>query len=365
MIRRLLSLMLLSASLTLAAEKPADITQAGIQTAFRVLQREYIRSGDLTFDELNRAALHGLLERLQFGAELVSRKADSLPADQGGVQVETLRPGTVLLRPLSLTKTELAPIEQHLVSFIKAGAQHLIFDLRAPMAPGNFDVAAAVLGFFVPQNEILFKTRQMTDSSSEVLRSDREPLWKGPLIILIDEETGNIGETIAAVLRQRHLALLIGAPTRGAAVRYETIPVDATWSLRFARAEVLLPDDSSIFQKGLKPDFPIALDVKLKRLFFDPEGKIKPKSTITDQPRPRFNEAALVAGTNPELDIYLRRSAGKSIPEDQPKSHDIVLQRAADLVLTHDHFSTAKFDWKRKTTAPAEPPVPKAQPVSE
>jgi hypothetical protein len=365
MTRRLLSLMLLSASLTLAADKPADITQAGIQTAFRVLQREYIRSGDLTFDELNRAALQGLLERLQFGAELISRKADALPADPGGVQVETLRPGTVLLRPRSFTKAEVAPIEQHLTAFIKAGVQHLILDLRAPMAPGDFDVAAAVLELFVPQSEILFKTRQMTDSTSEVLRSGREPLWKGPLLILIDEETGNIGETIAAVLRQRHQALLIGAPTRGAAVRYETIPVDATWSLRFARAEVLLPDDSSIFQTGIQPDFPIAIDVKLKRLFFDPEGKITPKSTITDHPRPRFNEAALVAGTNPELDLYLRRSAGKSIPEDMPKSHDLALQRAADLLLTRDHLNAAKIDWKRKPAKPTEPPVPKAQPVSE
>jgi hypothetical protein len=40
-----------------SATEPKDISQAGIQTAFRILQKEYIRSSDLTFEVLNRAAL--------------------------------------------------------------------------------------------------------------------------------------------------------------------------------------------------------------------------------------------------------------------------------------------------------------------
>jgi hypothetical protein len=220
-----------------------------------------------------------------------------------------------------------------------------------------------MLGLFVPENEVLFKTRQMTDSNTEVLRSEREPLWKASVLVLIDGDTCNVGEAIAAVLRQRKQALLIGSATRGAAVRYETIPVDAHWSLRFARAEVLLPDDSSIFQKGLAPDFPIKLAEKAKRAFFDPENKTRPASTISDTPRVRFNEAALVAGTNPELDSYIRRSAGEPLPEDQPKPRDTVLQRAVDFLITSDHLQAAKINWSQKL--PPEPPAPKAIPVNE
>lgn len=355
---------LLLASHAFAAEdKAPDITQNGIQTAFRVLQKEYIRSGDLTFDELNRAALHGLLERLQFGAELVSRTEDAQLADPGGVQADTLRPGIAFLRPKAFRKAEIAVMEQHLAQFTKEGAKHLILDLRAPASPGDFDVAAAMLGLFVPENEVLFKTRQMTEANTEVLRSEREPIWKASLLVLIDDETCNVGEAIAAVLRQRKQALLIGSPTRGAAVRYETIPVDAHWSLRFARAEVLLPDDSSIFQKGLAPDFAIDLPPKVKRSFFDPENKTRPATTITDAPRARFNEAALVAGTNPELDAYIRRSAGEALPEDSPLPRDTVLQRAVDFLLTSDHLQSAKIDWNKKL--PPEPPALKAQPVND
>jgi hypothetical protein len=202
----------------------------------------------------------------------------------------------------------------------------------------------------------------MTDSNTEILRSDREPLWKASLLVLIDGDTCNVGEAIASVLRQRKQALLIGAPTRGAAVRYETIPVDTNWSLRFARAEVLMPDDRSIFQKGLVPDFSIQLGAKTKRAFFDPENKTRSAATISDMPRARFNEAALVAGTNPELDSYIRRSAGEPLPEDQPKPRDTVLQRAVDFLITSDHLQAAKINWSQKHLPP---PAPQAVPVNK
>ena len=351
---------LFATSAALAAGAEPKISQNGIQTAFRVLQREYIRSGDLTFDELNRAALQGLLERLQFGAELLPREEGSRSADPGGLQSAILSPGIALLRPRSFNKAEVVAIEKHLTKFVNDKVKFLILDLRAPAISGKFEDAAGILRLFVPANEVLFKTRQMTDSATEVLRSDREPLWKSSLLVLIDAQTCNVGETVAAVLRQRKQAILMGASTRGAAVRYETIPVDANWMLRFARSEVLLADGSSIFQKGLTPDFPVELDPELKLKLFDPEGKVRPEATINDVPRPRFNEAALVAGTNPELDAYIRRSAGETLPEDKPKPRDTVLQRAVDFLLTTDHLQNAKIDWSRKL--PAEPPVPRALP---
>ena len=358
-LRSLTCCLLASAGAFAADEKP-QISQNGIQTAFRVLQREYIRSGDLTFDELNRAALQGLLVRLQFGAELVPRTEDSRVADSGGVQAAMLRPDIALLRPRAFNKKEVAAIEQHLAKLPKDGVKHLILDLRAPAPAGNFEDAAAILSLFVPANEVLFKTRQMTDSATEVLRSQREPLWKSSLLVLVDGQTCNVGETIAAVLRQRKQGILIGSPTRGAAVKYETVPVDANWMLRFARSEVLLADGDSIFQKGLHPDFPIVLDPELKLKLFSPDGNLRPEVTIKDVPRLRFNEAALVAGTNPELDAYIRRSAGEMLPEDEPKTQDAVLQRAVDFLLTTDHLQGAKIDWNRKI--PAEPPVPRALP---
>lgn len=348
-----------------SSTEPKDITQAGIQTAFRILQKEYIRSSDLTFDVLNRAALSGLLQRLDFGAELVSRTTTAKSGALTGVQAELLTPQTGYLRPREFTARETEELEKHLAGFVEKKVEHLILDLRSPAPPGNFNDAADMLGLFIPKGEVLFKMKQMGQTASEVETNTREPVWSRQLLVLVDDETNNLGETMAAVLRQRKQALLIGAPTRGGAVRYETVPVDAEWSLRFARAEVLLADDSSVFKKGLQPDFPVSMPVSLKRQVYHATDAQDVKTSITDRPRPRFNEAALVANTNPELDSYLKRSAGQALPEDAPRPSDTVLQRAVDLITTRTLFQSAKIDWNPKTPARQEPPARRAIPVTK
>jgi hypothetical protein len=355
----------ISTACAASATEPKNISQAGIQTAFRLLQKEYIRSNDLTFDVLNRAALAGLLERLDFGAELVPRTSEAKSGALTGVQGELITPQIAYLRPRDFTARETAEMEKHLRAFVEAKAAHLILDLRSPAPPGDFDDAADMLSLFVPKNEVLFKMKQLSQTNAETETNAREPVWAQSLLVLVDDETNNLGETIAAVLRQRKQALLIGAATRGGAVRYETVPVDAEWSLRFARAEVLLADDSSVFKKGLQPDFAVTLLTSTKRQVFDSTEDKGVKSTITDQPRARFNEAALVAEKNPELDSYIRRSAGKSLPEDEPKPSDLVLQRAVDLITTRTLFQSAKIDWNRKTPASDEPAARRAIPVTK
>lgn len=345
--------------------EPKDVSQAGIQTAFRILQKDYIRSSDLTFDVLNRAALSGLLQRLDFGAELLPRTNEARSGALTGVQSELLTPQIGYLRPREFTHRETTEMEKHLSDFAAAKVGHLILDLRTPAPPGDFNDAADMLSLFVPKGEVLFKMKQMGQTTSEIETNAREPVWTQQLLVLVDDETNNLGETLAAVLRQRKQALLIGAPTRGGAVRYETVPVDADWSLRFARAEVLLTDDSSVFKKGLQPDFVVSMRTSLKRQVYHSTDDKDVKGSITDKPRLRFNEAALVAKTNPELDAYIKRSAGQALPEDSPRASDIVLQRAVDLITTRTLFQSAKIDWNRKTSVSSEPPARRAIPVTK
>ncbi|WP_395746900.1 S41 family peptidase [Prosthecobacter sp.] len=367
--RRLALLLTFSTSAFAAGgTEPKDITQGGIQTAFRLLQKEYIRSSDLTFDVLNRAALSGLLQRLDFGAELVPRSSEAKSGALTGVQAELITPQTGYLRPREFTARETKELEQHLREFAEKKVEHLILDLRSPAPPGDFNDAADMLSLFVPKGEVLFKMKQIKQTgqtTSEAEINHREPVWTRQMLVLMDDETNNLGETLAAVLRQRKQALLIGTATRGGAVRYETVPVDAEWSLRFARAEVLLTDDSSVFKKGLQPDFVVSMPTSLKRQVFHATDSQDVKSSITDKPRPRFNEAALVANTNPELDSYLKRSAGQALPEDAPRPSDTVLQRAVDLITTRALFQSAKIDWNRKAATSQEPPARRAIPVTK
>jgi hypothetical protein len=47
-----------------------------------------------------------------------------------------------------------------------------------------------------------------------------------------------------------------------------------------------------------------------------------------------MNEAALVAGTDPEIDYYLLLSQNKPTPWDRPPLQDRALQQAVDLLDT-------------------------------
>ncbi len=329
-----------------AATTPVnEMSQAAIQSAFQVLRRDYIRREDLTFTEINRAALEGLLARLNFGAEFV-RQSKDVAAPAARLISDTLTPSIGYLRPTTCQLAEVVMMESKLKEFAQAGLSHLILDLRSPAIPGEFEVSAAMLELFVPEGRVLFKLRQMGNEQAQLFLSKRVPLWTSSLIVLTDADTNNVAEVVAAVLRDQRRALLIGSPTRGATVRYETVPVDEGWLLRFASAEMLLPDDDSVFRKGLTPDLRVLLESKKKLAIFSQIAVGPVKQSAIEKQRPRFNESALVHGNNPELDDYVRRSNGQSITGDDQTPRDLVLQRAMDMLSSQDHLEATTLRWK-------------------
>ncbi|MBX7209205.1 MAG: S41 family peptidase [Verrucomicrobiaceae bacterium] len=331
--------------------RPVDeISQAAVQSAFQILRSEYIRRDDLSFDELNRAALQGLLARLDFGAELIRRNGAE-PPPTAGLHSELLTPDIAYVRPQAFAEGEVTQLEMALKQFAAQKAASLILDLRSPAAPGSFDVAAGMLDCFLPKGELIFKMKQMSHDEAELTFSQTDAAWSGPVVALVDGETGNIGETIAAVLHQRQRALLVGAPTRGGTVRYEVVPVDDRWALRFAHAEMQLADGGAIFKKGLLPHFRVEMSADTKHAIFrdNPGGSIK--HHVFDQPRLRYNEAALVAGKHPELDAFIRRSAGEAIDGDTMPERDLVVQRAVDMIQSSLFVQSGKLRWP--VSAPA------------
>jgi hypothetical protein len=330
-----------------AAESAVDqLGQAALQNAFQILRGEYIRGDEMTADELNRAAMQGLLQRLELGAELIARGEE--PAVAGGLVAAELSPGLLYLRPQALTGREAEAIRERLAGAKEA--RHLILDLRVPMPPGEFEVAAAVLDAFVPAGEALFKLQQPGRDEPRIFLATEEVSWTGPVVILVDADTCNLGETIAAVLRSRGRALLVGAATRGATVRYETLPLDERWQLRFARAEMLLPDGTSLFRKGLQPDFTVSYPAEEKRRLL--ASARAPAETVFESSRPRYNEAALLARRHPELESYIRRSAGETVEDDRAPDSDRVLQRAVDMLTATDHLAGSRLRWPSAGRAP-------------
>lgn len=324
-----------------AESSPIDaLDQAALQETFRLLRTNYIEREALTLEELNRAALDGLLARLDFGAELVpitasdpqSTAAIEQSTDVPAVIAEPLDSGVAYLRPANFSLDSLPLLDAAMGALGQSADTTLILDLRTPGPPAEFAVAAQILDRFVPDGQPLFTVRKTDDPTPRQFRSSGIPKWPGKVIALIDDQCTNAAETIAAVLRASLQVPLIGSATRGRTMQYETAPISATHALRFASAEMRLPDDTSLFRKGLSPDLEIAAAPDVKSAVFARQPKEGVKLFITNPERPRHNEAALVAKTAPELDFQIAKSAGVSTPYDTPPPQDRALQAAVDVL---------------------------------
>jgi hypothetical protein len=345
--------LLTTAGLSAAEPDPLvnGLSQSALQTAFQVLRRDYIRHDDLTFEELNRAALAGLLERVKFSAELVPSH-EQKEASKPGVHAEFLAPGIAYLRPETLETGEAAIFEKELGKAVEQKARHLILDLRAATQPGSFDEAALMLQCFVPSGEVMFKMKQIGQSDAELFVSKRDVLWPAGVLVLVDHETGNAAEALAACLKKRGLALLAGEKTRGAPVRYSEVQLDDKTSLRYASAELLLPDGATYFKTGLEPDHPVTALMAEKHKIIDATRDASLKPFVIDRVRPRFNEKALVSDTNPELDAYVKRSLGEALPNDLGQTRDVVVQHALDLLTEIDVTEQAHIPWNDHEAKP-------------
>lgn len=314
-----------------------ELDQPSLQEAFRLLTNDYIDRDTLDPLEVNRSALQGMLDRLDFGAMLLTEKGREARNSPHGFFSAKLRDDTGYIRFGRYTKKDVEDLDAALESFTEGdGIKYLVLDLRSPQAQAAFSIAGEILSRFRPPNELLFKIRRPgNDRPTLFVSQPVETAWSGETILLVDRETGNVGEIIAAAMKRENGCLVIGEKTPGLTVEYRDVPLGDDRILRYAIAEVVLEDESSLFQHGVEPDIvtPVPSDTK-RDIFRATEKGTEVTKFLFPQQRPRMNEAALVAGTDPEIDYYLLRSNNKPTPWDTPPAQDRALQQAVDLINT-------------------------------
>lgn len=355
----------------LAAKEPGAIpedpletlNQGQLQEAFRVLSRHYIEHESLTYERINKAALEGLMRRLSFGAELIPKgtvpEGDEIPLSY---HTEIIPEGVVYIRPVTFDEEEVSRTAAELRKHAKSEEiDTLILDLRSPVPQFEFARAAAFADLFTGRNELLFKIKKPTDQKARLFLSKEDTLWKKRLIVLIDRETSSVAETVAAVLDYHGSCFFIGQKTTGRAVQYEQVSLNEDTLLRFASAEVLLPDDRRLFRNGVEPDLESVTPPKKKRRIFEASEENGLARYVFDKERPRMNEAALVAGTDPELEYYLAKHAGETTAFDKTPLQDRALQTALESLVAIDFI---KVPAKEKAAEP-KPDDSKAEPAPE
>jgi len=316
------------------------LPQNSLQEAFRLLRSDYIQAEQLSYLELNRSALQGLLGRLEFGATLLSGAGRAAANSPFAFHAQELSRHASYVRPGKFVSEDIDALDESLAKFnANDDIDTLIVDLRSPQHQADFNIAARFLSRFLGSGDLLFKiTRPGESRPTLFLAESAAQRWDRDVLILIDRETGNVGEIIAAVLRRETGALVIGEASLGLTVEYRDVPLGEDRFLRYAVAEVLLADGTSLFKKGVIPDLPGATPAKKKHAVFAATGEQDLRTFLVDKERPRVNEASLVAGTNPELGYFLAKSNGEETPYDKPPLQDRALQQALDILATKRFF---------------------------
>lgn len=339
---------LLLTSLATAADESADapgkpapettrqavdaLSDAELDEVIQFLKDNFINPAALDDAALKRAMVQGVLDRIAPGASLVHAPTTD-DAGAGTFRAEILDNRIGYIRLGSIIPGNISELDAALLRFTSSKLNSVVLDLRATPPGSEFEQTAEVCKRFCPKGRVLFSVKKPNIKQEQILTSKEDPKYRGILVVLVDGDTAGNAEVVAAVLRTHVNALIIGQQTKGEAVEFADFPLATGKRLRVAVAEVALPENVTVFPGGVKPDLPVDVTQEATDKLLQLELEKGVSEFVFETERPRMNEAALVAGTNPELDAAQAAQKTKG-EKPKPALRDAVLQRAVDFITT-------------------------------
>jgi len=196
---------------------------------------------------------------------------------------------------LRLTKFDeqaMPAFREKIDQLIFEGMQALVIDLRSNPG-GLLDVAVDIAGTFLKRGEVVvsIKGRANEGHDQKLKSSDRQPLLKLPLAILLDEGSASAAEVVAGALRDHRRAVLIGERTFGKASVQTVVPLksESTSAIRLTTAHYYTPDGHLIHGRGITPDIRVATSaeerVRLQRRGFGAAPEVAESATDAQRKR--------------------------------------------------------------------------------
>src|SRR5215467_13439051 len=167
-----------------------------LQAFITLLKANFTDPDAITDTELNRATIEGLLVRLPRGLTLLAGKEAVPSAAPGAFYSELIAGRTGYVRLGSLTNANLQALDKALVGFAAKKVNDVIVDLRASSATNDFPLAADFAKRFCPKGKPILTVGKTGGRQDRVFSSDREPIFRGLLMVLTDADTSGAAEAI-------------------------------------------------------------------------------------------------------------------------------------------------------------------------
>ena len=161
-------------------------------------------------------------------------------------------PGTGLVKLGSIQEGDAEKLRKALASLKSQGAQRLVLDLRSNAGPSVAESVriAALLG----GEGIVAKVSERKTGTRELKAPPVAAAWRGPIVVLVDAGTAGAAEVLAAGLRDRCGASLVGEKTWGLGTLQKIIFLPAGDGVRISVGKYLSPDGKEWNGTGLSPD---------------------------------------------------------------------------------------------------------------
>ncbi len=142
----------------------------------------------------------------------------------------------------------------------KERAEGLILDLRNNPG-GLLETAVEVAGKFLPEGKLIVYTRGKKDRQNlEFFSSEKQPVIKMPMVVLINEGSASGSEIVAAALQHYKRAVIIGTKSFGKGSVQTVIPLNDGAALKLTTSKYFTPGHKEISGKGVIPDILVEED---------------------------------------------------------------------------------------------------------
>jgi carboxyl-terminal processing protease len=151
----------------------------------------------------------------------------------------------------TFTPAAAAAVKKELDEASRRSINRLIIDLRGSIG-GAIPDAAPVAALFVDKGPIA--TVQSRKASEKLLEVAGPPVWKGRVVLLVDDSTAGPAEVFAAALHDRAGAKTVGETTVGMAIIQRNVPTEEGGNLFMTVGRYVSPSGQVLGGKGLTPD---------------------------------------------------------------------------------------------------------------
>ena len=165
-------------------------------------------------------------------------------------------------------RSSAADFEKELRKMMDVGAESMLIDLRAD-GGGSLDEAIRIAGLFIPKGTPVVQVKT-SDGRKSVKKTPFEPIYDGPVGVLVDRGSASASEITAGVIQDLGRGLIIGQTTYGKGTVQNVISVDQFLGaehgsqVKMTTAKFYRISGGSTQHKGVIPDvkLPSVLDAE-------------------------------------------------------------------------------------------------------